>query len=116
MCFFVMRYNFFREAITTTTLLDALIPIEIDGVTKTRVEHWCGELPGYVHHLRTWGEAEVVKLKTKTSIKLDNMGITCMMVGYALNHKPDVYRMWDEDTNRVHTTRYVIWLKRMFFA
>ena len=39
-----------------------------------------------------------------------------MMVGYALNHKPYVYRMWDEDTNRVHTTRYVIWLKRVFFA
>ena len=93
-----------------------MIPIEIDGVTKTRVEHWCGELPGYAHHLRTWGEAGVVKLKTKTSVKLDNNGITCMMVGYALNHKPDVYRMWDEDTNRVHTTRDVIWLKRMFFA
>ena len=39
-----------------------------------------------------------------------------MMVGYALNHKPDVYRMWDENTNRVHARRDVIWLKRMFFA
>ena len=35
---FVMRYKLFREAITTATLLDALIPIEINGIIKTRVE------------------------------------------------------------------------------
>ena len=39
-----------------------------------------------------------------------------MFVGYALNHKPDAYRMWDPFTNRVHTSRDVIWLKKMFFG
>lgn len=38
-----------------------------------------------------------------------------MFVGYAMNHMPDVYRMWDPFSNRVHTTRDVIWLKCMFF-
>ena len=113
---FEKRYKLFREAIATATQLDALIPMELDGVIKTRVEHWCGELPEYAHHLRTWGEAGVVKLKTKTTVKLQNNGTTCMFVGYAINHKPDVYRMWDPFSNRVHTSRDVIWLKKMFFV
>ena len=55
-------------------------------------------------------------MKTKTTVKLKNNGTTCMFVGYAINHKPDVYRMWDPFTNRVHTSRDVIWLKKMFFV
>lgn len=41
----------------------------------------------------------------------------CMFVGYeyAPNHGGDVYRMWNPKTNRVHFTRDVIWLKRMYF-
>ena len=113
---FEKRYKVFREAIATATHFDALIPIELDGVIKTRVEYWCGELPEYAHHLWTLGEAGVVKLKSKTAVKLQNNGTTCMFVGCALNHKPDVYRMWDPFTNRVHTSRDVIWLKKMFFG
>ena len=67
---FEKRYKLFREDIATATYLDALIPIELDGVIKTRVEHWCGELPEYAHHLRTWGEAGVVKLKSRIAVKL----------------------------------------------
>jgi hypothetical protein len=38
-----------------------------------------------------------------------------MMVGYALNHPGDTYRMWDPKTKRVHLTRDVTWLRRMFY-
>ena len=40
-----------REAFLTATDLDALAVIEIDGVSKTRVEHWSGQLPGFAKHL-----------------------------------------------------------------
>ena len=112
---FEKRYKVFREAIATATHFDALIPIELDGVIKIRVEHWYGELPEYAHHLWTLGEAGVVKLKSKTAVKLQNNGTTCMFVGCALNHKPDVYRMWDPFTNRVHISRDFIWLKKIIF-
>jgi hypothetical protein len=38
-----------------------------------------------------------------------------MMIGYALNHMGDSYCMWNKQTNGVHITRDVIWLKWMFF-
>ena len=34
------RYVLFREAIQTTTLLDSLIVVEIDGVKATRYKHF----------------------------------------------------------------------------
>jgi len=38
-----------------------------------------------------------------------------MFIGYATNSGGDVYQMWNPITNRVHNTRDVIWLKRMYF-
>jgi hypothetical protein len=109
------RYKLFKEAFKTATLLDALIVVEIDGVKKTRVEHWSGKKPEYAANLRTWGEAGTVKVKTTMTPKLADRGVQCMMVGYAVDHAGDVYRMWDPKTNRVHETRDVIWLHRMYY-
>ena len=86
-------------------------------MTKTRIEHWCGEIPKFAKALRTWGEAGVVKVVTvRTKKKLGERGATCMMVGYCLQHDTGVYRMWDPNTNRIHVTRDIIWLQRMFFT
>lgn len=38
-----------------------------------------------------------------------------MFVGYATDHAGDVYCMWDPNTDCVHESRDVTWLKRMFF-
>ena len=105
----------FKEAFKTATLLDGLTVLELNGVDATRFVHWGGENPEFAKYLRVWGEAGTVKTKTKTTPKLFDRGVHCMMVGYALNHAGDTYRMWDMKTNRVHETRDVIWLKRMYF-
>lgn len=39
-----------------------------------------------------------------------------MMVGYADNHAVDCYRMYDPKTRRVHATRYMLWLKNMYYT
>ena len=109
------RYVFFREAIETTTLLDGLVVTTTEGIKVTRVEHWGGSLPRWVSYLRTWGEAGVVKLKTKTTAKLVQNGVTCMFVGYALSHEGNVYIMLDPSTRGIHVSRDIIWLKRTFF-
>jgi hypothetical protein len=109
------RYKLFPEAFKTATLLDGLVVITLDGVKKTRIEHWGGTKPSYANHLRMWGEAGTVKLKTIATPKIADRGVQCMFVGYALDHAGDVYRMWDPNTSRVHTTRDVIWLRRMFY-
>ena len=69
---YAVRFVLYHEAYTCATQLDWLVVVEIDGVTKTRVEHWCGELPRWAKALRTWGEAGVVKVKATTTPKLAN--------------------------------------------
>ena len=104
-----------QKAMETATLLDGLVPVTIEGVTKTRVEHWSGAMPKFAQHLRKWGEAGVVKIKTNTTPKLSDRGITCMFVGYAKNHSGDCYEMLNVATKRILETRDVQWLGRMYF-
>jgi hypothetical protein len=103
-----------RDAFQTATKLDGLILITLDGETKTHYEHWCGTKPAFAAHLRTWGEAGTVKVKKPP--KTEYKGVTCMMLGYADDHAGDVYRMWDPDTDGVHETCDVTWLKRIYFT
>ena len=55
------RYRLFSECTMTATKLDWLIVIEINGIKKTRIEHYTNKgLPGYARYLRTFGEAGTV--------------------------------------------------------
>ena len=38
-----------------------------------------------------------------------------MFVVYNGNSSDDIYRTWNPTTNRIHRTRDIIWLKRMFY-
>jgi hypothetical protein len=53
-----IRYKVFPRVFETATLLDGLVICTIDGVTKTRAEHF-GQpvvvVPKFANHLRTWG-------------------------------------------------------------
>ena len=103
------------EAFKTATLLDGLVPIKVDGKLATKFEHWSSKNPTFAKHSRTWGEAGTVKIKTSTTPKLEDCGVQCMFVGYTMDHPRDCYWMWDPNTKRVHETRDVIWLHRMFY-
>eukprot|EP01082_Thalassiosira_pseudonana_P003604 g3149.t1 g3149 contig12:1513564-1518213(-) len=87
-------------------MLDGVVAVTVNGVTATCDEHVFKSNPKWANHLRTWGEAGVVK---------GDRGKTMMFVGYAADRESDSFRMWDSDTNRVVVTRDVIFLKRMFF-
>ena len=66
---FRVRFKVYMQAFTTATLLDLLVVVTIDGVTKTRVEHRGGESPKFSKALREWGEAGVVKIVTTRTVK-----------------------------------------------
>ena len=38
-----------------------------------------------------------------------------MFLGYNTDSVDDVYRMWNPKTKRIHRTRYIIWLKIMYY-
>jgi hypothetical protein len=89
--------------------------ITIDGTTTTRYEQWEGKNPAFTKHFKTWGEAGTAKLKIKPTPRVAGRDMPCMMVSYALNRDGDCDRTWDPKTARVHETRDVTWLRRMFF-
>jgi hypothetical protein len=77
------RYHLFREAFCTATDLDGLVVIEVNGKRETICHHMFGKTPEWAKHLRTFGEAGTVKIKTDTTPKLHDRGVQCMFVGYA---------------------------------
>ena len=83
-----MRFWLFGEIFTTITLLD---------------------------YLHTIGEEGTVKIPSDTTPKLQDRGIHCIFVGYALNHPEGCYRMYDPATHRVCQSRDVVLLHRMFY-
>ena len=82
-----------NEALNCAVMLDWLVVSEINGIHKTRAEHYEGKIPKFAKHLRIWGEAGVVKTRTIKTSKLQDRGVTMMFVGYNLNMGSDVYRM-----------------------
>ena len=110
-----MRFWLFGEIFTTITLLDGLTMIEVNGLKKSQYEHIFKKKPKFVKYLRTIGEAGTVKITSNTTPKLQDHGIHCIFVGYALNHPEGCYRMYDPATHRVRQSRDVVWLHRMFY-
>jgi hypothetical protein len=110
-----IRRLIWNEAFQAATLLDGLMVVEVNGVQKTRWEHWLGDLPKFTKFLRTWGEAGVVKTRSLTTPKVADRGVPCMFVGYSKNHPGDTYRMYDPATGGIHDVRDVIWLHRMYY-
>ena len=110
-----MRHTLWKEAFKTATLLDGLAVIKLDGVYKTRYEHWGVEVPKFSNYLHKWGEAGIVKVRTSTTPKIFDCGTLCMLVGYAESHAGDTFCIWNPSLTRVHVSRDVKWLKRMFF-
>jgi hypothetical protein len=71
------------KAFQHATDLDGLIVTAIDNTVATIYEHWCGKLPKWSKHHKTWVEVGTVKTKTDTTSKIADRGIKCMFVGFS---------------------------------
>ena len=98
----------------TVTALDNLIPVTLNGETKTRYEHAGRVNPKFVKYLRTFGEAGIVK--NMKDGKVGDRGITMLFVGYSSGHAGNCYRMYNLVTSRVCESRDIIWMGRMYFT
>ena len=88
--------------------------IDIDGKQETRYEHFFGSNLSFATQLRSWGESVVMNIRIWSTIKISYRGALCTMVGYNHGSGADGYRMWHPGTNRVHWTRYTIWLNKVY--
>jgi hypothetical protein len=90
------RHKMWGEVAKTATSLDNLIAVTINGETKTRYEHAGLQIPSFVKHLSTFGEAGIVK--NMKDGKVGDRGIKMMFVGYAEEHTGNCYRMYNPVT------------------
>ena len=105
---YLQRYKIMQEAIITATKLGGLVTSNNGNKIMTRYELFGLPIPSFVNHMRTWGEAGVVKTYSKTSQKLMNKGETCIFVGYAENHAGDCYSMWSPIKHFIYVTRDIL--------
>ena len=111
-----IKHLLMPEAVKTATKLDNLILVTVGSMLQSRYKHFEGKVPDWVFHMKTFGEAGVVKIKArKMHPKEADRGVTCFFAGYPDDHPGDCYRMWDPKTGRIHTTRDIIWLHCMYF-
>ena len=110
-----MSFQLFGGIFTSITMLDGLTITEVDGLKQSWYEHVFKKKPKFVKYLCTIGEAGTVKITNDTTPKLQDRGIHCIFVRYALNHPEGCYRMYDPVTHRVRQSRDVVWLHRMFY-
>jgi hypothetical protein len=100
-------------AILTACQLDGLRLVEVKGVTSTHDTHMYGKNSSWTRNMRTFGEAGVVaEGKNK---KFASRGTTMMFVRYPSNREHDCVKMYNPDTNRIVTTRDVIWLNQFYY-
>ena len=67
---FQNRCKVMQEAIATTTKLDGLITMSINGKIAARYEHFGLGISKFVKHLQTSGEAGVIKTTNKNTPKI----------------------------------------------
>ena len=108
------KYDMFKYSAIAASKLDILSVVEIDGVRAMRCLHWSETVPKFAKHLRTWGEAGTITLKSDSTPKPKDRGVHCIFVWYSLIHDGDCCQMKNIDTSRVYDTRDVVWLQRMY--
>ena len=110
------RHYLFPKCVLFVTQVDNLVAKDVDGKLLTRYELNGEPIPAFADNLRTFGEAVVVKTKTKTTPKPNNKGVLCMFVGYPEDHGRNTYRCYNPLTKGVHTSRDAVFLRRMYYG
>ena len=78
------RNVMYPPAMILALQLQGLEVVEVDGVSKTRIEHLTGKLPPFTRYrLHVYGEAAVIKIKKEDQPKSDEYGITVVFVCYS---------------------------------
>ncbi len=67
-----------------------------------------GESTKILQFMRTFGSKCYVTNRNKSG-KYEERAKTCFMMGYAVNHAPDCYRLYDPHTNKIILSRDVVW-------
>ena len=107
------RFTIFERAANWAVKLDWLTIVEMNGISKARIEHYGQEIPSWTKQMPTFGEAGILEIGKNGKVR--NPGATMMYVGHADGRAGDVHRMWNQIINKHSETRDIISLNRMYF-
>ena len=101
--------KFWAEAVACSNYLEDLM-IKA-GRTDPSLAAWTEKnITKWFRQLVQFGRIGVVNKKEKISAKMKEKGFPAMMVGYAMQHGPGVYRLYNPATNRIIFSRDVAWM------
>ena len=111
-----MKNILFPYAVRHAWKLKGLEVIDIDGVSKSRVEHLTNEQLKFVKYMHIWDEAGTTKKNPKNSAKSRERVITCIFVGYDTDSNEDcmIKLNLTSNFNSCHS-RDVTFLQQMYY-
>jgi hypothetical protein len=105
----VMRYCLMAQAMEYITDMKNLQPIELNGIVKSRIEHFMGAKPNWATNLHEFSEAGTVKQGPNNSRSRLTVGLVASLWAIQKTSSRHVL-MYNERTRMMCTTRDVIWL------
>ena len=96
------------EAVRTLTITDNLTARGKNGTCP--YEKFYKKKPLEVIYLRRFGEVGILANRKKIKAKDDDRGTKCIFVGYADDHTPDTYRMFNPKTKKILLSRDIRWM------
>jgi Reverse transcriptase (RNA-dependent DNA polymerase) len=107
-----VRSGVWAECAKTVTFLSNITTIKVQQKCPFQLLYGCK--PKLAPSLRFFGEMGVVTTKKDIQGKLKNRGMTCMFMGYSVDHSNDVYRMLNLETKKIILSRDIVWLNRSY--
>ena len=101
--------EFWAEAVACSNFIEDLViksgrmEPALAAWTSTPVTKW-------IKHLVQFGRIGIVNKRLKVSGKMTEKGFPAMMVGYAHNHGPGTYRLYNPKTKRIIMSKDVRWM------
>src|SRR5210317_1405024 len=96
------------EAVRTLTIADNLTYRGKIGMCP--YERFYKRRPLGIEYLRRFGEIGVICNRIKLKAKDEDRGIKCIFVGYADDHTPDTYQMYNLNMKKIVLSRDICWL------
>jgi hypothetical protein len=109
-----VRTGVLDEIARTITFLSNITSIKSKAKDKRPYQLMFGSKPKVPTSLRIFGEMGVVTTKDDIQGKLKNHSLTCMLVGYSVDHANNVYRMLNLNSKSIIQTRDVVWLEKCY--
>ena len=101
--------NFWAESVSCANFVEDLI-IK-GGRDQPALASWTNDsVNKWIKRMIQFGRLGVVNKRSKLKGKMNEKGFSTMMVGYAPNHGPGTYKLYNPKTNRIIYSRDIEWI------